>query len=412
MNKGHEMFLHVDINAYFATLLQQETPSLRGKPIGVVKDVGRTCIIAASKEAKLKGIKTGCSSVEAMARCPDLLLLPADFGLYAAATFKLKALFESVAPSIEIFSLDESFIPYEELRLVHQDPIAFGLQIQEKIRQVLGEWVTCNVGIGPSRLLAKMVGETSVKGSVVQVTEESKASLLSQVSFADVCGVGWALERRLSSLGITHPYQINFMCAEDLLRHFGPFWSKELANIAMGRETTQLARLATPLTQMKGVGRSITLFELTGNDARIRQVLYNLSSEVMHKVRTMDLMGRQISLLLVGHGRAWSRHITLQSAIRQTKEFTFWIDQLFKQWESPFPLIKFAVHLGLIQSWKSAQLPLAPEWWQRERAEAAVDSVNRRYGLYTIRSGQLTDTKTLIHPEVTGFLGDRIYQMG
>lgn len=406
------MFLHIDINAYFATLLQQETPALRGRPIGVVKDAGRTCIIASSKEAKLKGVRTGCSSAEALARCPDMLLLPADFSLYASATNTLKAVFESLTPSIEIFSLDEAFVPYDELQTLYPNPIAFGQEIQQKIRQALGEWVTCNVGVGPTRLLAKMSGETSPKGSVSQVTEETKSALLAKVEFGDVCGVGLRLERRLAVLGITHPYQINFVTDEDLARHFGPFWSGELRKIGQGEETAQLARLAHPLTQMKGVGRTITLFALTGNDERVRQVLYNLSSEVMHKVRSMDLMGRQVSLLLVGHDKSWSKHITLKSAIRQTKEFVFWIDRLYEQWQNPFPLIRFGVHLGLIQSWKTAQLPLSPEWWQRERAEAAVDYVNRRYGLYTIRSGQLLNSKNLIHPEVTGFLGDKIYQFG
>ena len=100
------LWAHVDINSYFATLLQQENPALRGKPVGIVKEVGRTCIIAASKEAKALGVGTG-SRLQDAKHVPDLILVPAQFDFYLDATKRLKRLFESLAPTVQIFSLDE-----------------------------------------------------------------------------------------------------------------------------------------------------------------------------------------------------------------------------------------------------------------------------------------------------------------
>ncbi|MCD8526685.1 hypothetical protein LRY65_00525, partial [Candidatus Woesebacteria bacterium] len=82
--------MHVDINSYFATLLQQENPALRGRPVGILKDVGRTCVIAASKEAKKLGVGTGTSAYEAKRLAPEIVFLPAEFARYLDATKRLK----------------------------------------------------------------------------------------------------------------------------------------------------------------------------------------------------------------------------------------------------------------------------------------------------------------------------------
>jgi DNA polymerase IV len=112
-------WVHVDINSYFATLLQQENPFLRNKPIGVVKDFGRTCLIAVSKEAKKKGIKTGCPLAEAKLLCPEIMAVPVNFEMCLSATIRLKKLFEALAPEVLIFSLDEAFINIGDCQLIY-----------------------------------------------------------------------------------------------------------------------------------------------------------------------------------------------------------------------------------------------------------------------------------------------------
>lgn len=404
------MYLHIDMNSYFATLLQQEVPSLRGKPIGVLKHAGRTCVIAASNEAKRYGVRTGTTSADALARCPGITLLPANFEMYGSATRRLIELFRRLSPSPEIFSLDEAFIPYDELRLLWPDPVAFGAEVQAAVRLELGEWVRCNVGIGRTRLLAKMAGETAPKGSVLLVDKEKERELLLNTLFINVCGVGWRLEKRLAALGVTRPFEISLIPREDLLRHFGPFWSEELLKVGRGDETAQLERMAAADAAAKSIGRSITLFDLSKNPDAQYRVLCNLASEVMHKARVLKLAGRRVSIALIGQQKGWSRHLTLTTPIRQTKELLAQVQKLFTPWDNDFPVIRFVVHLDLLEPWEKQQLPFWKEWWQRERAESAVDTINHRYGIYTLRSGRLL-SDTLIRPEVTGYLGDKSYQL-
>lgn len=403
-------YLHVDINAYFATLLQQETPCLRGKPLAITKDLGRTCVIAASKEAKLHGIKTGVTVVEAKRLVPDITVIPADFSMYLSATKQLKTLFESLTPDVEIFSLDEAFIPFDPLRRLYPTPEKFGHVIQEKIATTLGEWVTCNVGIGPTRFLAKMRGETSPKGSISRVSTETAPALLSTTQFSDVCGIGSRLARRLACFGVTVPYQINFIPKDVLSVSFGPFWSVQLQKMAVGQEPLFLERLNVEQPHMKSVGRSITGFSLCHDATSIRHTLYNLAEEVMYKVRAQNLAGRKISVSLYGHDTRWGKHMTLKRFVRHSKEFSSIIlDSLLPQWQEPFPVIKFAVYLGLLKPWPETPQQLWPEWWKQEQLEQARDSLTKKYGLFTVTGGLLLN-KPKIRPEVTGFLGDKQFQ--
>lgn len=414
MNKDNssQVILHVDINSYFATLLQQETPSLRGRPVAVVKDIGRTCIIAASKEAKVLGIKSPALLADAQLRVPDLVSIAAEFDMYWSATKKLKALFESLAPDVEIFSLDESFLHFTPLKKLYPSPQAFGEYVQQKIKEELGEWVTCNVGIAENRFLAKMASEISPKGTVTVVTEQSKAVMLASTTFESVCGIGFRLGEKLEAMGVTVPYQINFIPDEVLLSRFGPYWSVELRKMGRGEEPAMLQRAEIELPHMKSVGRSITGWKLCKNEEVLKSTLYNLTSEVMYKVRKMQLAGRVVSIYLSDKENRWGTHITLQRYIRHTSEmFDIVWNTLYTQWPKNFSVIKLAVTLSHLKPWDELQDCWFPDWWKQEKVAEAVDKITEKYGLFKVTSGLLLKTD-IIRPEVTGFLGDKKFQFG
>lgn len=405
------VWLHVDINSYFATILQQEVPSLRGKPLGILKEAGRSCIIAASNEAKRYGIKTGCSLSEARQKCPQLVTLPAPFEQCLSATKQLRRLFYRLSPDTEIFSLDEAFIFFSPLAAHYDSPRVFAQHIQAAIRQEIGEWVQCNIGISHNRLLAKIASETAPKGSIFEITEENKAAVLARVPFGDVCGVGFALEKKLRQIGVTVPYQINFIDDQTLETQCGIYWAKELRKIGQGNEP---ALLTQPKFRpgMKSIGRSITGYRATKDAHQIKQVLYNLSAEVLYKARQLSLAGRQPSIALYGsHGEFWASHRIIQHHLRHLEEFFQVIyHQLYQQQAPTFPVIKFAVRLSLLDPWQQLTEQLLPSWQKREKVAQAIDSLTEKYGLFAVRSGLLHHRKELIMPEVTGFLGDQVFQ--
>lgn len=413
--------LHVDINSYFATLLQQENPFLRGKPLGVIKDVGRTCLIATSKEAKTFGVKTGFRLNEAKQLCPQILTVPAAFDRYLDATYRLQKIFRQISPDVYIYSLDEAFLDVTACRK-HLYPNLHQLarHIQQLIKQDLGEWVTCNVGISHNRLLAKIASEISPPDSYQLIDESNKDIILSSVSFKDVCGIGHRLGKKLHRLGITVPYQIRFFSEAELLPTFGPFWSKELLRIAYGQESYNLTLIDKPLDHMKSVGRSITGYHPTNDEAEIQAVLYNLTEEIAYKARKMKLAGRHISLFLVssdshlnGWNSAaknfWGDHLTLPTATNHTQEiFEVIYHRLYRNWHRTFSVIKFGVRLSLLQPEDQVPISLFTDYHRQHSLYQAIDKISNKYGLFTLKSASMLQQPT-IRPEVTGFLGDGKY---
>ncbi len=405
-----QRWAHVDINSYFATLLQQENPALRGKPIGIVKEAGRTCIIAASKEAKALGVGTGARKREALQKAPHLLLVPAQFDFYLDATRRLKRVFESVAPQVQIFSLDEAFIDLTHCQRLYPNAQSFGKLVQTRIQEELGEWVTSNVGISWNRFLAKMAGETGPKGSITQITPDNFDTYCATTAFRDTCGIGYRLEKRLRVLGVENLYQIRLLTDAELQQSFGPYWSVQLRKMSQGEEPDLFGRIdANPF--MKSVGRSITGYELCDDEQRIKQVLYNLVIEVTSKARQLGLSGRQVSVYLNGQDRYWYDHVTLPSYTNQTQEmFGLVYDYLYKNWQRSFQVIKFGVRLSMLQPEQRVLTPLWRSWQRRQKLEKALDTVTAKYGLFTLQPASLLGGQ-LIRPEVTGWLGDKTYQL-
>lgn len=411
---SNRTFLHVDINAYFATLVQQENPHLRGKPIGIIKSKRRSCVIASSKEAKALGVITGSSVKDAKQYAPNLICIPAQFPMYLHATTLLRHLFASIAPSVEIYSLDEAFVEITHCKTLYPDAHQLGLHIQQRIKQTLGDWVTCNVGIASTRFLAKLAGEVSPKGSVTEVTDENRDIMFATAPFSDVCGIGHRLQKKLDAAGLTNLYLIQMCSEQELVPIVGKHWAAELMRMVHGEET-HLLSLIDHNDTMKSVGRSITGYRLCNDEQVIQSTLYNLIEETTYKSRKMGLAGRQVWIGLWGRSAKgehafWSAHKTMTQAINTPAAmFAVAYDQLYKTWKRTFSIIKFSVRLSLLEPYHIEQQVLFLQDQKQRQIIDAVDAINSRFGLFTIRSAVLTRIP-IIRPEVTGYLGDKIFQ--
>lgn len=271
----------------------------------------------------------------------------------------------------------------------------------------MGSWVTCNVGISHNRFLAKLASETAPKGTHLIINQDNLDSILASVEFDDVCGIGMRLTKKLKRFGITNPYQIRLYTEKELQPTFGPFWTKELMKMAWGEEPHHLQLIDRGQPHMKSVGRSITGYRLYDDETEIRAIIHNLTEEVTYKVRRMNLAGRHVSISLVGQDQYWWNQQTVKDYIRHTNEmFNIIYHQLYQNWQRTFKIIRFAVRLSLLEPF--GQNSLIPAWQSQEKIYQAMDKISDKYGLFTLRSGSLLN-QPIIKPEVTGFLGDKIY---
>jgi DNA polymerase-4 len=195
--------LYIDFDGFFASVEQQMHPHLRGRPVGVVpfKDAVHTCVIACSREAKLRGVKNVMDIKEARAICPDIIFVPQSPDLYRRAHNALLSEITAVIPIDAVKSIDEitcRVSPSEQA-----DPRALGLRIKKRIADNIGPFITCSVGFAANRQLAKMASKTSKpNGNMVWHPDDMPGPLL-KLTLRDIPGIGERMEQRLMRFGIT-----------------------------------------------------------------------------------------------------------------------------------------------------------------------------------------------------------------
>lgn len=151
------MIAHIDADSFFASVLQRKHPHLRGKPL-LALGMGGGCVIAASYEAKAKGVKTGMPLKEAMKLCPDAVRAPSDFRETGLASQQIENILGDLCPVLEQMSIDEWFLDLKTLQGgVPADPLAWALATQARVRKLTG--LSVSVGVAPTKLLAKMASE-------------------------------------------------------------------------------------------------------------------------------------------------------------------------------------------------------------------------------------------------------------
>jgi len=427
-----QTILHLDMDSFFASVEQQANPNLVGKPIGVIKGEGRSCIIAASREAKKLGIKTGISTYDAKKIYPKLSLVPADFDKYFSVTKEFIEICSRYSPDLEVFSIDELFLDVSQTAHFFGGIMALCRKIKENIRREIGEYITCSIGISYNRLLAKLASSINKPNGVFIITPDNRDEVLFSCQLSDVCGLGRRLEERLFNVGIANFKSLREVPLENLQASFGPFWSAELKKLSYGEDDSLLTRVGDPPAggpKAKSVSRTFTLYENTRDLKIIKATLRNLCEEASWKAREMGMSGREIGLAIrgpafsgkAGYGEAGgdSKHKTLKYFIDSGKEVfeTAW--KLFEEMKWPGSIRFLGVWLSLLKPKSELTGSLLPEEKKKENLVLAMDKVNLRFGELTIYPAILLEGDPsagsgfkIIKSEVNGFLGDKAFRFG
>ena len=215
-------YLFVDMNAYFASVEQQDHPHLRGKPVGVVPVVAETsCCIAASYEAKAQGVRTGTPVWEARRLCPKIVLTLARPERYCQVHTKIVRAVGRCIPVTKILSVDEMTCkligdeqkPENATRIAHE--------IKRAIKATAGETLRCPIGVGPSTMLAKVAGDMMKPDGLTFLHPEELPGNLYALKITDFPGIGPRMEKRFHRYGITTTQQL--LALSRTLSHVGYF---------------------------------------------------------------------------------------------------------------------------------------------------------------------------------------------
>ncbi len=223
--------IHVDMDAFYASVEQRDDPSLRGRPVVVAWRGARSVVCAASYEARRFGVRSAMPAVRAERLCPDAVFVPPDFSRYRAVSRHTREIFARHTALIEPLSLDEAYLDVTEPTSDLPSATAIAQSIRAAIREELS--LTASAGVAPNKFLAKIASDWNKPDGLFVIRPHQVDAFLAPLPVARLPGVGKVGERRLGERGITTVSQLREIDVEVLQRDFGR-WGRRLADLARG----------------------------------------------------------------------------------------------------------------------------------------------------------------------------------
>ena len=259
--------LHVDMDAFFASVELLERPELIGRPVIVGGTSGRGVVSAASYEARAYGVASAMSMAEAHRRCPQAVVLPVRHGLYSQVSRRVMAILEQVTPAMEKVSVDEAFLDVSGARRRMGSPVEIAQWIRAEIRRRVG--VPASVGIASTKFVAKLASSHAKPDGLLLVPADATRDFLDVLPVGALWGVGDKSAQVLKRWGI---HDVRALAATDVRR------LEKILGTAAGRHLHDLARgidprPVSPGREEKSVGTESTFFETITDRAHARRVL-------------------------------------------------------------------------------------------------------------------------------------------
>lgn len=192
--------IHVDMDAFFASVEQRDDPDLRGKPVAVGGSRRRGVVAAASYEARAFGVRSAMPSVTAARQCPQLIFVPPRFDVYRQVSQQIRAIFAEVADAVEPLSLDEAYLDVTRDRGSFGSATATARHVRARIRAVTG--LTASAGVGTSKLVAKLASDQNKPDGLTVIRPGDEAAFVQSLSIRRLHGVGPVTAGRLEAMGI------------------------------------------------------------------------------------------------------------------------------------------------------------------------------------------------------------------
>jgi len=291
-DRPEEPILHVDMDAFYASVEVQKDPSLRGLPVLVGGKGGRGVVASASYEARVFGVSSAMPMARALRLCPDAVVVSPDFGAYASASERMRELFLSVTPLVEPLALDEAFLDVGGSVRLFGPPEVIGAHLRARIREELG--LVASVGVAPNKYLAKLCSGKAKPDGLLHLRAQDVAGFLGPLGVRDLWGVGQALAARLERFGVRTVADVAATPSPTLTRLVGQAAAAELARLAHGED----ARPVVPWEAAKGMSAEETFDRDVDDPVVLRRELLRLAEKVARRLRRGGVAGRTVTLKL------------------------------------------------------------------------------------------------------------------
>jgi DNA polymerase IV len=287
--KKTRKIIHVDMDAFYASVEQRDNPKLKGKPIAVGYTSKRGVIAAASYEARSYGVHSAMPLITAMKLCPELLVLPPRFEAYRKVSNEIHAIFSEFTDIIEPLALDEAYLDVT----VNKQNIATAWQTAKIIRAKIFEQtgLTASAGISYNKFLAKLASEKRKPNGQFAITPDMGESFIAALPVSKFYGVGPVTTRKMNEIGIHTGKDLRARSRDELKKHFGKLglWYFDIARGQDDREVN-------PNRERKSLSSETTFEEDSNDQAIIESEILSMADSVWEWCEKNEKRGRTITV--------------------------------------------------------------------------------------------------------------------
>jgi DNA polymerase IV len=382
------IIMHVDMDAFYASVEVRYRPELRGTPV-IVGGFPRGVVLSATYEARALGVRSGMSSPQARRLAPQATFVDPNFDRYTAVSKAIGAVFRSVTAVVESASIDEAFLDLTGSVAMFGRPASIG----EYVRAVVADeqQITCSVGIGPTKFVAKVASRAAKPDGLLEVAPDGVEAFLHPLPVQAMWGVGASTAERLHRLGLQTVGDLAHTPRGTLRRTFGPHAGAVLAELAWGRDS----RRVVPQTPERSVGSQETFAADSSDRQVVRRELLRMADRTARRMRKQRVLGRTVSISVrFADFAEVTRSATMPSPTDVTEEIYTAALALYDRLRLDRARIRrVGVRVEqLVDAHRAYRQPQLtdPEFGWRE-ADQAVDGAVRKYGPAAVQRAVLAN---------------------
>lgn len=413
LNEALPYVMHVDMNSFFASCEQQLNPLLRNKPVAVVPYLYKgSAILAASVEAKKLGIKTGTKIYDAQEICPTIHLCLADPDKYRYISRKVMKVFKKFSPEVHAKSIDEGYLNFCHLSgqsilgtVPNRDSPRYKLhqsqmkktanEIKQEIKEKVGDYLKCSIGVGPNIFLAKMASNVNKPDGFFYVDHNNLTTFYDMLSLQDLHGVAVQITKRLNKINIFTPNDflnadLNKLKSEFKL--FGYHWYLRLRGF----------EIDDVLFKRKNIGHSYHLQKFTSESTELLGIIQKLSEKTVYKMQKFKYKARCFSVyLLFTDNTKWSKIHRFDSFTNNNFEIFKRFKYLFQQCPEKHKKVKIImISSSFLQKNTFEELDLFGTTRKQEKFCETIYQLNKRWGTFTVYPANLVNYKQVAQDRI------------
>ncbi len=386
----------VDMNAFFASIEQNDHPEWQARPIGITNGLRGTCIITSSYEARAWGVKTGMRVKEAQQRCPGFIQVPARPERYAEVSTRIMRSLNSITPDVEIFSVDEAFLDVTRCQRLSGSPEQIAQCVKEVVVEASGG-ALCSIGVSGDKTTAKYAAKLNKPDGMTIIPPWESEERLKDVPVTELCGIAKGVGRFLADRGVYTCGDMASLPIGELARRFGNP-GRRIWYMAQGQDPEPLTlKVAAP----KSIGHGKVMPPNTTDEEVIMTYIQHMSEKVAARMRRHGLEAQRFFIgLRTREGWIGNKLRTRFPTVDGREIFQLGLQLLYRHWEGQ------GIHqiqiTALDPKPACQQQDLFAELNnKRQDLFKAIDGINDRYGEFAVSSARLlnrSDMPNVIAP--------------